>query len=95
MKTGLVLKSTGSWYNVKHNDQIFRCKIKGKLRIKGIKTTNPVAVGDRVEFEIKSGDSTGLITKITDRKNYIIRKSTNLSRQSHILAASADNPPRA
>ncbi len=88
---GIVIKSTGSWYSVKSNSQIFNCKIKGKFRIKGFKSTNPVAVGDIVDFEIvDSNDNTGVIIKIHERKNYIIRKSTNLSHQANIIAANID-----
>ena len=77
---GIIIKSTGSWYNVRQEDgTITSCKIKGKFRIKGIRITNPVAVGDNVAFEIVE-DGTGMIHKIDERKNYIIRKSTNLSR---------------
>lgn len=87
---GVVLKSTGSWYTVlEENGRVVECGIKGKFRIQGIKTTNPVAVGDKVEFEIEN-DGKGVIHKIEDRKNYIIRKSINLSKQSHILAANVD-----
>lgn len=90
---GLVYKSTGSWYSVKGEDGIFySCRIKGKFRIGGIKSTNPVAVGDRVNFEIdkKSDEKTGVITHIEARENYIIRKSVNLSKQTHIIAANID-----
>ncbi len=94
MHKGLVIKSTGSWYTVKsENNALFKCKIKGKFRIKGIKSTNPIAVGDHVEFVLQEQDSDkpiGLITKIETRKNYIIRKSPNLSKQSHIIAANID-----
>lgn len=87
---GLVLKSTGSWYTVKSdNGSLYNCKIKGKLRTFDIRSTNPLAVGDRVEFDIQQAD-TGVITDILERKNYIIRKSSNLSKQSHILAANID-----
>ena len=90
---GTVYKSTGSWYTVK-TDQgaIYECRIKGKFRIKGIKSTNPVAVGDRIVFEVeKVGDETvGIITEIADRRNYIIRKSVKLSKQTHIIAANID-----
>lgn len=87
---GLVLKSTGSWYTVKSdNGSIYNCKIKGKLRTFDIKSTNPVSVGDRVEFEAQQSD-TGVIIDILERKNYIIRKSSNLSKQSHIIAANID-----
>jgi len=90
---GIVYKSTGSWFTVKASDGVFYdCRIKGKFRIKGIKSTNPVAVGDSVEFSIENiGDETvGIITEIEDRKNYIIRKSVNLSKQTHIISANLD-----
>lgn len=97
MKQGLVIKSTGSWYTVEdENGETFECKIKGKFRIKGIKNTNPVAVGDKVGFTLQqvSADENeakiGLITSITERKNYIIRRSINLSKQAHIIAANID-----
>jgi len=88
---GLVIKNTGSWYQVKNmdNDLITECKIKGNLRLKDIKSTNPVAVGDIVNFSITT-DGTGLISEIEDRRNYVVRKSSNLSKQSHILAANID-----
>ena len=90
MKTGVVIKSTGSWYIVKFTDgQTVDCRIKGKFRIKGIKSTNPVTVGDIVDVEI-SAHKDALITKIHTRKNYIIRKSVNLSKQTHIIAANID-----
>lgn len=91
--TGLVYKSTGSWYTVKaDNGTVYECRIKGKFRIKGIKSTNPVAVGDVVDFELdeKSDAVTGVITTIHERKNYIIRKSVNLSKQVHIIASNID-----
>lgn len=91
--TGLVYKSTGSWYTVKTaNGSFLECRIKGKFRIKGIKSTNPIAVGDVVDYEIEDSSdvTTGTITKIHDRKNYIIRKSVNLSKQTHIIAANID-----
>ncbi|WP_350292892.1 ribosome small subunit-dependent GTPase A [uncultured Croceitalea sp.] len=90
---GTVYKSTGSWYTVKSFDGNFHeCRIKGKFRIKGIKSTNPIAVGDIVSFELeKKGDETvGVIHEIEERKNYIIRKSVNLSKQTHIIAANLD-----
>lgn len=86
-------KSTGSWYSVKsETGDFYDCRIKGKFRIKGIKSTNPVAVGDRVTFELeKIGDEEiGIISEIQDRSNYIIRKSVNLSKQTHIIAANLD-----
>ncbi|MDE7455657.1 MAG: ribosome small subunit-dependent GTPase A [Prevotella sp.] len=82
---GLVIKNTGSWYTVLTDDGLTAdCKIKGNFRLRGIRSTNPVAVGDRVEIK------DGFITEIEDRRNYIIRKSINLSKQSHILAANVD-----
>ena len=90
---GIVYKSTGSWYTVKTDEgDIYECRIKGKFRIKGIKSTNPIAVGDLVVFEVEQiGDETiGVISKIEDRKNYIIRKSVKLSKQTHIIAANID-----
>ena len=93
MKKGLVYKSTGSWYTVKADNGVFyECRIKGKFRIKGIKSTNPVSVGDKVQFDVETkGDETiGIITKIAERENYIIRKSVNLSKQTHIIAANVD-----
>jgi len=83
---GLIIKNTGSWYTVRTDDgQLFDCKVKGNFRLKGIRSTNPVAVGDRVT--VGNG---GWITNVEDRRNYIIRKSINLSKQSHILAANVD-----
>lgn len=87
---GLVIKNTGSWYQVRTDqEEIFECKIKGNLRLKDIKSTNPIAVGDFVEFTAIE-EKVGLISGIYDRKNYIIRRSSNLSKQSHILAANLD-----
>ena len=91
--TGIVYKSTGSWYTVKAEDnQFYDCRIKGKFRMKGIKSTNPIAVGDVVDFEIdETSDAiTGSIHNIHDRKNYIVRKSVNLSKQTHIIASNID-----
>ena len=90
---GTVYKSTGSWYSVKATDGTFYdCRIKGRFRIQGIKSTNPVAVGDRVVFELEetSDATTGVIKDIEKRENYIIRKSVNLSKQTHIIAANVD-----
>lgn len=94
---GLVIRNTGYSYTVKTDaGEVFECKVKGNFRIRGIRTTNPVAIGDRVEFIPQEGDSSieqatqGLITALDDRTNYIIRKSTNLSKQSHIIAANVD-----
>jgi ribosome biogenesis GTPase len=87
---GLVIKNTGSWYTVQTDDgQRVECKVKGNFRLKGIRSTNPVAVGDRVTL-IANNEGTAFITEIDDRRNYIIRKSINLSKQSHILAANVD-----
>jgi len=90
---GLVIKSTGSWYHVQLEDgTALDCRIKGKFRIKGIKTTNPIAVGDQVSVEIdeQSEARTGLIYELAERKNYIIRKSINLSKQTQIIASNID-----
>jgi ribosome biogenesis GTPase / thiamine phosphate phosphatase len=90
MKSGLVLKTTGSRYAIRDADGlIYYCTIRGKLRLKGVKTTNPITVGDIVDFELEN-DNSGTISKVHDRKNYIIRRSTNLSRESHIIAANLD-----
>ncbi len=87
---GLVIKNTGSWYLVKTNDgALVECKIKGNFRLKGIRSTNPVAVGDYVQI-ILNQEGTAFISEIEDRKNYIIRRASNLSKQSHILAANLD-----
>src|SRR6185503_11016652 len=88
---GLIIKSTGSWYTVLTNErQKVECRIKGIFRIKGMVTTNPLAVGDVVDFEMEPGQETGVITNLHQRKNYIIRKSINLSRQAQILAVNLD-----
>lgn len=87
---GLVIKNTGSWYQVKTDEgNLIECKVRGNFRLKGIRSTNPVAVGDYVFITLNS-EGTAFITEIEDRKNYIIRKATNLSKQSHILAANVD-----
>jgi ribosome biogenesis GTPase len=98
LNKGIVIKSTGSWYTVQsENGEKVECKIKGNFRLKGIKSTNPIAVGDHVEYKMVEEQSednkniiNGLITTIVERKNYIIRKSPNLSKQSHIIAANID-----
>ncbi len=97
MKKGIVVKSTGSWYTVKTDDgNSIECRIKGNFRLKGIRSTNPIAVGDHVEITEQKEDNNaegvvlGLITNIIERKNYIIRKSPNLSKESHIIAANID-----
>lgn len=90
MGRGLVVRNTGSWYTVVDDaGRAIDCKVKGNFRLKGIRSTNPVAVGDRVCFT-PNAEGTALITSIEDRRNYIIRKSPNLSKQSHIIAANVD-----
>ena len=97
MGKGLVIRSTGSWYSVKTDlGDILDCRIKGKLRMKEVRTTNPVAVGDRVEFELQHDETskdgvTGIISGVEPRKNYIIRKASNLSKESQIIAANIDH----
>lgn len=87
---GLIIKNTGSWYTVKTDDgRIVECKVKGNFRLKGIRSTSPVAVGDYVDI-IMNPEGTALISAIDDRKNYIIRKASNLSKQSQIIAANLD-----
>ncbi|WP_321438459.1 ribosome small subunit-dependent GTPase A [uncultured Bacteroides sp.] len=87
---GLVIKNTGSWYQVKTEEgRLVECKIKGNFRLKGIRSTNPIAVGDNVHI-IMNQEGTAFISEIDDRKNYIVRRSSNLSKQSHILAANLD-----
>ena len=96
MSKGLVIRSTGSWYSVKSDTgEILDCRIKGKFRMKGVRTTNPVAVGDRVEFELQHDETskegvTGIISALDPRRNYIIRKASNLSKESQIIAANVD-----
>ena len=92
MKKGIVYRSTGSWYAVHSEGIFYDCRIKGKLRLKGIKSTNPVAVGDHVLFEVDRHATSpeGNITQIEERKNYIVRKSVNLSKQTHIIASNID-----
>jgi len=93
---GIVIRSTGSWYSVKSEaGEMIDCRIKGKMRLKGMRTTNPVAVGDRVEYELQHDETTkegiaGIITAIEPRTNYIIRKASNLSKESQIVAANID-----
>ncbi len=90
--TGVVIKSTGSWYTIKTHDSgvVYQCRIRGKFRLSGIKSTNPITVGDIVDFELENNSDKGIITTIHERKNYIIRKSVNLSKQTHIIAANID-----
>lgn len=90
---GIVYKSTGSWYTIKTEQNLFlECRIKGKFRMQGIKSTNPIAVGDVVDYELEntSDETTGVIVNIQERKNYIVRKSVNLSHQMHIIASNID-----
>ena len=88
---GLVIRNTGSWYTVRTDDgQLFDCKVKGTFRLKGIRSTNPVAVGDVVTIMPSPDGQTALIEDIEDRRNYIIRRASNLSKQSHIIAANVD-----
>jgi ribosome biogenesis GTPase len=88
---GIVIKSTGSWYMVRtETGAVHACRLKGKFRLKGIKHTNPVTVGDKVDFEFEPESENGVIHSIDDRKNYIIRKANNLSKQTHIIASNLD-----
>ncbi len=90
-REGIVIKSTGSWYLVRTSEgETLQCRIRGRLRMDELKSTNPVAVGDRVRFVDDTMDGQGVIEEIQERKNYIIRRSTNLSKQSQILAANID-----
>lgn len=90
MHSGVVIKSTGSWYRVQDDSgKLWECKIRGKIRLKGLRSTNPVAVGDRVKFE-ETGKGEGVVTQIEPRRNYIVRKSVNLSHRAHIIAANID-----
>jgi len=91
MLEGIVYRSTGSWYSVKTEAGFYDCRIKGRIRLEGIKNTNPVAVGDRVHIQVDPNHpEQGVIQNILDRKNYIIRRSVNLSKQTHIIAANID-----
>lgn len=91
LKTGKVFRSTGSWYVVQTTQgETFLCKLKGRFKIEGIRTTNPIAVGDVVDFDLLPDGETGLIKNIHERSNYIIRQATNLSKASHIIAANMD-----
>ncbi len=87
---GIVFSSKGNDYLVKSGEQFFYCRLAGKMRLEGYKSTNPVAVGDWVEFEFKEGDTWGVINELHERKNYMIRKSTKLSKRTHIIAANLD-----
>ncbi len=88
---GKIVKSTGSWYTVRTNEgEMINCRIKGKFRLAGLKSTNPLAVGDLVVWEMEPNSENGIITALHDRKNYIIRKSINLSKETHIIASNID-----
>lgn len=90
MAQGVVIKSTGSWYTVKTEDgNQIDCKVKGKFRLRGIRSTNPVAVGDRVHITV-ADDGSAFITEVEERSNYIVRRASNLSKESHIIAANLD-----
>lgn len=91
MQEGIVIKSTGSWYEVRNeNGEVVLCRLRGKIRLDGIRTTNPVAVGDKVIFEQENNKDTCVINKILPRYNVIVRKSVNLSKASHIIASNID-----
>ena len=91
MQEGIVIKSTGSWYEVRNEDgEVVLCRLRGKIRLDGIRTTNPVAVGDKVIFEKENNKETCVINKILPRYNVIVRKSVNLSKASHIIASNID-----
>ena len=90
MAQGIVIKSTGSWYTVKTDEgAVYDCKVKGKFRLRGIRSTNPVAVGDRVHITV-ADDGSAFITEVDERRNYIVRRASNLSKESHIIAANLD-----
>jgi len=92
LEQGIVIKSTGSRYRVLYGDgNVVDCTIKGKFRVRELKNTNPLAVGDRVMFEFEPGRGSGIISELLDRKNYILRKASNLSKQSQIIAANIDH----
>lgn len=91
MQHGIVLKSTGSWYIVLDKaGNKYECRLRGKFKKDGLRSTNPIAVGDHIGFRLEEGEQKGVILHIEDRKNFIIRKATNLSRQTHIIAANLD-----
>lgn len=90
MNKGIVIKSTGSRYLVNYKDKIVKCVLRGKFKTKGLRTTNPIATGDFVGFEVEKEENVAVIKKIFPRKNFLARKSTNLSKQTHIIAANID-----
>lgn len=88
---GIIIKSTGTWYHVRtESDEVVNCRIKGKFRLKDYKLTNPVAVGDRVEFELEQGLDTAMITEVLPRRNYVLRKSTRQKHYMHLIACNVD-----
>ena len=89
MFKGVVIRATGSWYDVLHQGKSIKCRIRGKLRLKGVRSTSPVVVGDIVEIE-QDSDNSYVICDIEQRRNYIIRRASNLSKESHIIAANID-----
>lgn len=91
LKTGVVVKNTGSWFSVKSDGVVIQCRIKGKLRMKGLRSTNPVAVGDCVDFQYDDVEGIGVIKDIKPRKNHFTRRSINLSKASHVIAANIDS----
>ncbi len=91
MILGIVYRSTGSWYKVVHGNKTINCRLQGKLRLEGIKSTNPVVVGDKAWINYDSKSNEGIIIKIEPRDNYIVRKSVNLSKQTHIIASNIDH----
>ena len=89
MNTGLVIRATGLWCRVQDDSGVYDCRLRGHYRLRGSKQTNPVAVGDMVEYELQS-DGTGVVTDVCDRRNYIVRRATKLSKQTHVIAANID-----
>ena len=87
--TGTVVRATGSWYDVLHDGAVVRCRIRGRLRLRGVRSTNPVVVGDEVTCEADAGGDY-VICDISPRRNYVIRRASNLSKESHIIAANVD-----
>jgi len=90
LKAGIVIKSTGSWYSVKSDTDVIECRIKGRLRMQGLRSTNPVTVGDMVIFQYNEQEGIGVIKEIKARKNHFTRRSINLSKASHVIAANID-----
>ena len=86
---GIAIRSTGSWYSIEHDGKQYECRTRGRIRLKGARTTNPIAIGDRVLFFLEN-ENQGVITEILPRRNYIIRRATNLSKETHIIAANLD-----